>query len=112
MEMNGIAHIQLSVNDAARCIPFWERLRHFFEMKTLIKNAQMVSCVGSRTGILVRESAPEHRATRFEQDRAGLHHLCFRARERAHVDEVHDFVGRDSARAFPGRGHLEPAKAG
>ena len=28
----------------------------------------------------------------FEQKRAGLHHLCFRARERADVDELHAFV--------------------
>ena len=26
VEVNGIAHIQLTVNDAERCLPFWERL--------------------------------------------------------------------------------------
>jgi hypothetical protein len=36
VEMNGIAHIQLTVNDAERCLPFWERLCHFLAMKTLI----------------------------------------------------------------------------
>ncbi len=92
MQMNGIAHIQLSVNDVARCLPFWERLCHFFEMKTLIKSDEMVYCIGSRTGVLVRASAPEHRGTRFDQNRAGLHHLCFRARERADVDAVHRFL--------------------
>jgi catechol 2,3-dioxygenase-like lactoylglutathione lyase family enzyme len=61
-------------------------------MKTLIKSPQMVYCVGSRTGVLVRESTPEHRGTRFDQNRAGLHHFCFRARERAHVDAVHRFA--------------------
>ena len=92
MQMNGIAHIHLSVNDVARCLPFWERLCHFFEMKTLIKSDEMVYCIGSRTGVLVRASAPEHRGTRFDQNRAGLHHLCFRARERADVDAVHRFL--------------------
>ena len=33
--MNGIAHIQLTVNDVERCIPFWERFCTFLEMKTL-----------------------------------------------------------------------------
>ena len=32
VEVNGIAHIQLTVNDAARCIPFWEKLCHFLEI--------------------------------------------------------------------------------
>jgi catechol 2,3-dioxygenase-like lactoylglutathione lyase family enzyme len=34
----------------------------------------------------------EHRDERFVQRRVGLHHVCFRARERADVDAVHDFV--------------------
>src|SRR5262245_23307864 len=92
MEMNGIAHIQLTANDAARSLPFWEQLCHFFEMKTLIKNETMVYCIGSRTGVLVREAPPEKRGARFDQNQVGLHHFCFRARERGHVDEAHRFV--------------------
>jgi catechol 2,3-dioxygenase-like lactoylglutathione lyase family enzyme len=92
VEMNGIAHIQLTANDAARSLPFWERLCHFFEMKTLIKNETMVYCIGSRTGVLVREAPPEKRAARFDQNQVGLHHFCFRARARETVDEVHRFL--------------------
>jgi catechol 2,3-dioxygenase-like lactoylglutathione lyase family enzyme len=92
MELNGIAHIQLTANDAARSLPFWERLCHLFEMKTLIKNEAMVYCIGSRTGVLVREAPPEKRGARFDQDRVGLHHVCFRARAREDVDAIHRFV--------------------
>ena len=90
--MNGIAHIQLTTNNAARSLPFWERLCHFFEMKTLIKNESTVYCIGSRTGLLVREAPPEKRGARFDQNQVGLHHFCFRARAREHVDEVHRFA--------------------
>ena len=58
MELNGIAHIQLTANDAARSLPFWERLCHFFEMKTLIKNETMVYCIGSRTGVSCAKRRP------------------------------------------------------
>ena len=92
MELNGIAHIQLTVSDAARSLPFWEKLCHFFEMKTLLKNETMVYCIGSRTGVLVREAPPEKRGARFDQNQVGLHHLCFRARVREHVDDIHRFV--------------------
>lgn len=92
VELNGIAHIQLTVNDAQRCIPFWEKLCHFFEMKTLIRSDGIVYCIGSRTGILVREAPPEKRGTPFDQDRAGLHHLCFRARNRQDVDTIYRFL--------------------
>jgi catechol 2,3-dioxygenase-like lactoylglutathione lyase family enzyme len=92
VEMNGIAHIQISVNDAEKCLPFWERFCHFLSMKTLIKNADTIYCIGSRTGILVRAAAPEHRGTRFDQTRAGLHHFCFRARSNEDVEAVHEFL--------------------
>ncbi len=92
VEMNGIAHIQLSVNDAARCLPFWERFCHFLSMKTLIKSPDTIYCIGSRTGILVRAGAPEHEGVRFDQTRAGLHHFCFRARNAEDVDAVHGFL--------------------
>jgi catechol 2,3-dioxygenase-like lactoylglutathione lyase family enzyme len=92
VEMNGIAHIQLSVNDADRCLPFWERLCHFFEMTTLIKGEGVLYCIGSRTGILVRATPADKRDTAFDQDRAGLHHFCFRARAREDVDAVHRFI--------------------
>ena len=92
IEVNGIAHIQLTVNDPDRCVPFWEELCHFLEMKTLIKGEGIVYCIGSRTGILVRGAPADHGGGAFDQDRAGLHHLCFRARQREDVDAIHTFL--------------------
>jgi len=92
VEVNGIAHIQLTVNDPERCLPFWEKLCHFLEMKTLIKGDNVVYCIGSRTGILVR-GAPEGKpGSAFDQNRSGLHHFCFRARSREDVDAIHRFL--------------------
>ena len=92
VSVNGIAHIQLTVNDPVRCLPFWEKLCHFLDMQTLIKGERVLYCIGSRTGILVRGAPPEKEAARFDQDRAGLHHFCFRARSREDVDAVHRFL--------------------
>jgi catechol 2,3-dioxygenase-like lactoylglutathione lyase family enzyme len=91
VELNGIAHIQLTVNDAARCVPFWEKLCGFLGMQTLIRNQDTIYCIGSRTGIMVR-GAPRSGGGAFDQDRAGLHHLCLRARSRKDVDAVHRFL--------------------
>ncbi len=92
VEVNGIAHIQLSVNDPDRCLPFWEKLCHFLEMKTLIKGDGVIYCIGSRTGILVRAATEENRGVPFDQNRSGLHHFCFRARRREDVDAIHRFL--------------------
>ncbi len=92
VELNGIAHIQLTVGDPERCLPFWEKLCHFFEMKTLIKGPEVIYCIGSRTGILVRGAPAEKREPPFDQDRPGLHHFCFRARCSKDVDAIYRFA--------------------
>ncbi len=92
VELNSIAHIQLNVNDPDRCVPFWEKLCHFLNMKTLIKGDGIVYCIGSRTGILIRGVPQEQQGTPFDPNRAGLHHFCFRARSREDVDAVHAFL--------------------
>jgi catechol 2,3-dioxygenase-like lactoylglutathione lyase family enzyme len=92
VELNGIAHIQLTVNDPARCLPFWEKLCHFFAMQTLLQNEDTLYCIGSRTGILVRGAPAGQSGGPFDQRRAGLHHFCLRARSREDVDAVARFA--------------------
>ena len=94
VEMNGIAHIQLTVSNPAACIPFWEQLCGFLSMKTLIRNDHTIYCIGSRTGILVRGAPDDKCDSRFDQDSSGLHHFCFRARSREDVDAVFEFVDK------------------
>ena len=93
--VNGIAHIQLTVRDPDRCLPFWERLCHFLEMKTLIRNETTIYCIGSRTGILVRGAPPDKAERIFDQDTSGLHHFCFRARSKEDVDAIFAHVQKE-----------------
>ena len=90
--VNGIAHIQLTVSEPQSCLPFWESLCHFLEMQTLLRSDEALYCIGSRTGILVKAAPAEKRGYQFDQERAGLHHLCFRARSREDVDQIGRFV--------------------
>ncbi|MEQ8689519.1 MAG: VOC family protein [Pseudomonadales bacterium] len=95
VEVNGIAHIQLTVSNPELCIPFWERLCNFLQMQTLIRNDHTIYCIGSRTGILVRGAPEEKRSSRFDQDTAGLHHFCFRARSNEDVDAIFEHVRQE-----------------
>ena len=92
IEVNGIAHIQMTVKDINSSMPFWEKLCHFLEMETLVKNEMTLYCIGSRTGILVRQAPADKKHVTFDQDTAGLHHFRFRARSREDVDAIHAFV--------------------
>ena len=82
MEINGIAHIQLTVIRFEECRVFYRKLFELFEMKVIFDEEAVFYGVGGKTGIAISRSAPEHREDRFVQKRIGLHHLCFRLRSR------------------------------
>jgi catechol 2,3-dioxygenase-like lactoylglutathione lyase family enzyme len=92
MEINGIAHVMLTVSNMAACLPFYERLLGALGLRPVIKADTMLYCVGGRTAVGIMAGDPAYREERFVQRRVGLHHLCFRARERADVDAVHDLL--------------------
>jgi catechol 2,3-dioxygenase-like lactoylglutathione lyase family enzyme len=55
-------------------------------------------CVGGCTALGISAPAGEHVGAAFDLRRVGLHHLCFRARECADVDELHAFVSQLGAK--------------
>jgi catechol 2,3-dioxygenase-like lactoylglutathione lyase family enzyme len=89
MEINGIAHVHLTVNQFESCKAFYEQLLPFLGMTPVMQTDGVYYCVGGRTGLLITPSEERHRAERFVQTRIGLHHLCFRAKSREDVDSVH-----------------------
>lgn len=92
MEINGIAHIQITAGRYAVAREFYRKLLPFLGLKQVMDDAAGYYCVGGRTGVLISPPAPEHEGERFVQRRVGLHHACFRARSHADVDEAHAFV--------------------
>jgi catechol 2,3-dioxygenase-like lactoylglutathione lyase family enzyme len=90
IDVNGIAHIQLTVRDVARSRPFYHRLLHeLFGMVIQYDLPGTFYCIGGRTGVVIRDAGPEHRDTPFDQWRIGLHHFCFRLRSREDIDTLH-----------------------
>lgn len=92
MEINGIAHLFVTSSDFARARSFYSQLLPFLGMKPVLDADGFYYCVGGRTAFGVRSCDPSHAGERFVQDRVGLHHLCFRAREREDVDTLHRFL--------------------
>lgn len=92
MEINGIAHVMLTVARFAECLAFYEPLLHLMGLQTVLKDENFLYCVGGRTAFGIQPADSAHQADQFVQSRVGLHHVCFRARERADVDAVHAFL--------------------
>jgi catechol 2,3-dioxygenase-like lactoylglutathione lyase family enzyme len=89
IDINGIAHVVITVQDMAKAKPFYEKLLQSFGMHVLIDRDDYYYCVGARTGLAVRQGDP---GVGFDQDRAGLHHICFRARNRDSVDMLAQLI--------------------
>ena len=93
MDINGIAHVQLSVSDFAASREFYARLLPAFGMTVQYDEPGTVFyCIGARTGLLITPCDEAFKAERFHQRRPGLHHLCFRARERGDVDAAYQLL--------------------
>ena len=92
MEINGIAHVMLTVSDFEACLPFYKQLLTFLGLRPVFELDGYLYYVGGRTALGIMRADEQHGKGRFVQTRVGLHHVCFRARERADVDALYEFL--------------------
>lgn len=86
-------HIELYVSDLERALAFWtpfmEKLGYEPErwsggMNFFAEEKEPYLCL--------LEAEKDHKAAGFHRKRVGLNHLAFKARSRAHVEEIRDWV--------------------
>jgi catechol 2,3-dioxygenase-like lactoylglutathione lyase family enzyme len=92
MEINGIAHVILTVHDMQASRTFYRTLLSFMGLTEIVDTDDYLYFVGGRTAVGLRPAAAGTMPGRFDQGRVGLHHVCFRARNREDVDAVHVLV--------------------
>ena len=88
IEINGMAHVILTVSNFDKCREFYCELMPFLGLTKVYDGNNFVYHVGGRTAIGIQRCAPDHIGERFVQNRIGLHHLCLRARSAEDVDKV------------------------
>ena len=82
IEVNGMAHVILTVSQFEKARAFYKELLPFFGMKLVFDGDETCYHVGGRTAIGIRPCDEQHAGERFDQMRVGLHHVCLRARSR------------------------------
>jgi catechol 2,3-dioxygenase-like lactoylglutathione lyase family enzyme len=93
VEINGVAHIYLSVDKFDECVAFYRRLLPFLGLTFVVRDtADDFYCIGGKTGFGIMRAAAQFCGTGFAQGRSGLHHVCFRARSAEDVESVHHLV--------------------
>ena len=88
IEVNGMAHVILTVSDWDKSHAFYAELLPFLGLKKVFDGNNFLYHVGGRTALGIQRCAEEHTGAPFVQNRIGLHHLCIRARNREDVDQV------------------------
>ncbi|RIL05376.1 MAG: bleomycin resistance protein [Proteobacteria bacterium] len=102
-----LAHIDLSVGDPDRSIPFYAALLGALGCRRVrSEHAEFAGerprratwavrhAGGAELAIEVRPARPESRSQRCDRYAPGLHHLAFHAESRAAVDEIHARVAQ------------------
>ena len=100
-----LSHLDLSVGDPDRAIPFYAALLEALGFHRFVNQAPgwtgdrpsraawfIRYADGSFFGIDLRPSEPEKRDQRYDRYAPGPHHLAFHAESRELVDEIHERV--------------------
>ena len=92
-----MAHVILTVNKWTKSREFYGQLCPFLGMTKVFDGKNFFYHVGARTALGIQRSSDEFKEDRFNQNRVGLHHLCFRARNRNDVDMAAHFLTKMGA---------------
>jgi catechol 2,3-dioxygenase-like lactoylglutathione lyase family enzyme len=92
VEINGVAHVQLSLRRFKECRAFYDRLMPYLGLAAVHSSEHLVYYVGGRTGLAISPAESRYGGDPHESMRSGLHHLCFRARSREDIDELYSFL--------------------
>jgi len=92
IEVNGVAHVILTVSDWERSRAFYEAFLAFLGLTRVFAGDDFVYYVGGRTALGINRAEGKRAAERFEQGTIGLHHVCFRCRSREDVDKAYAFL--------------------
>jgi glyoxylase I family protein len=94
IEVFGVEHIDLTVNDVAHSTAFYDKVLGelgFRKLETPEGDTD-VRWGNAHLTIAIRPAPSANRGAEFDRYRVGLHHLALRAHTRAAVDEFHRFL--------------------
>ena len=92
IEINGMAHIILTVSSFEQALRFYGKLLPFLGLQPVFQGENFAYWVGGRTALGIQRCDEAHRGEGFVQSRVGLHHFCFRARSRDDIDRAAQFL--------------------
>jgi catechol 2,3-dioxygenase-like lactoylglutathione lyase family enzyme len=102
IQVNGMAHVILTVSSFDAALGFYDRLLPFLGLGRVFKSDKFAYWVGGRTALGIQRCDDAHRSATFVQYRVGLHHLCFRAQESEDIEKSVGFLRQMGAHVVRG----------
>ena len=97
IEVLGVEHIDVTVNDLARSTAFYDKVMPALGFKRLPDNDRNnIRWANAHISFAIRPAAESERGAAFNRYRVGFHHLAFKAKSRAAIDEFHRFLMREN----------------
>jgi catechol 2,3-dioxygenase-like lactoylglutathione lyase family enzyme len=88
VEVLGVEHIDVTVNDLARSTAFYDKVMLALGFKRLPDNDRNnIRWANAHISFAIRPAAASERGTSHNRYRVGLHHLAFKAKSSAAIDE-------------------------
>ena len=94
VEVLGVEHIDVTVNDLARSVIFYDQVMPALGFKRLPDNDR--NNLRWANGHMSFALRPAREPSGFNRYRVGLHHLAFKAKSRAAIDEFYRFLMREN----------------
>ncbi len=98
MIRGSLSHLDLTVTELARSVPFYDQVLGKLGYKRLPEAGSSAPCwgvtdaAGGVFSIALKPAMPESAARHHDRYAPGLHHLAFHADSRADVDAFYDYV--------------------
>jgi glyoxylase I family protein len=99
IEVFGVEHIDVTVNDLARSAIFYDKVMAALGFRRLVEDdddGHDIRWGNAHITFAIRHAPPAERDAPFNRYRVGLHHLAFKAKSRTAIDEFHRFLVREN----------------
>ena len=102
IQVNGMAHVLLTVSSFDAAPAFYDQLLPFLGLSRVFRGDKFAYWVGGRSAVGIQRCDDAYRSETFVQYRVGLHHLCFRAKERDDLETAATFLRQIGASVVRG----------
>jgi glyoxylase I family protein len=97
IEVLGVEHIDVTVNDIARSAIFYDKVMPALGFRRLVEDdGDDIRWGNAHITFAIRQAPATQRGASFDRYRVGLHHLAFKAKSREAIDEFYRFLMREN----------------